>query len=435
MRVIAVAICILSSVSLAQGEEDWPNWRGPHFNGTASATDLPTTWSRTENIAWVADLPGVSAATPIVVGDHVYVSSCDLDRNVLMALCFDRHTGTKRWSRDISEGVRRDTRSTFAAPSPVSDGEVVVFFYGNGELVAFDVDGELMWRRNVVKDYGEFAFYWTFSTSPVLFDGKLILQVLQRDVAVEGRGTPNGNMSYLLALDPKTGNEIWKQARVSQARAESRESFATPMPYVSQGRKQLLVIGGDDLTAHDAATGKELWRWGTWNPQRITHWRHVPSPVIGEDVILVCAPKREPIYAIRDGGIGTRGDDAIAWTSEDRPAVSSDVPTPAFYDGDFFVLSDVRKSLSRVDPTTGEVIWQVKTPGRDKFEASPTVADDKVYIVNFIGDVVVLDAKTGELINNVSMDDPSENSIRSSVIVAGKQLLIRTNRKLYCIGT
>ena len=435
MRVIAVAICILSSVSLAQGEEDWPNWRGPHFNGTASATDLPTTWSRTENIAWVADLPGVSAATPIVVGDHVYVSSCDLDRNVLMALCFDRHTGTKRWSRDISEGVRRDTRSTFAAPSPVSDGEVVVFFYGNGELVAFDVDGELMWRRNVVKDYGEFAFYWTFSTSPVLFDGKLILQVLQRDVAVEGRGTPNGNMSYLLALDPKTGNEIWKQARVSQARAESRESFATPMPYVSQGRKQLLVIGGDDLTAHDAATGEELWRWGTWNPQRITHWRHVPSPVIGEDVILVCAPKREPIYAIRDGGIGTRGDDAIAWTSEDRPAVSSDVPTPAFYDGDFFVLSDVRKSLSRVDPTTGEVIWQVKTPGRDKFEASPTVADDKVYIVNFIGDVVVLDTKTGELINNVSMDDPSENSIRSSVIVAGKQLLIRTNRKLYCIGT
>ena len=435
MRVIAVAICILSSVSLAQGEEDWPNWRGPHFNGTASATDLPTTWSRTENIAWVADLPGVSAATPIVVGDHVYVSSCDLDRNVLMALCFDRHTGTKRWSRDISEGVRRDTRSTFAAPSPVSDGEVVVFFYGNGELVAFDVDGELMWRRNVVKDYGEFAFYWTFSTSPVLFDGKLILQVLQRDVAVEGRGTPNGNMSYLLALDPKTGNEIWKQARASQARAESRESFATPMPYVSQGRKQLLVIGGDDLTAHDAATGEELWRWGTWNPQRITHWRHVPSPVIGEDVILVCAPKREPIYAIRDGGIGTRGDDAIAWTSEDRPAVSSDVPTPAFYDGDFFVLSDVRKSLSRVDPTTGEVIWQVKTPGRDKFEASPTVADDKVYIVNFIGDVVVLDTKTGELINNVSMDDPSENSIRSSVIVAGKQLLIRTNRKLYCIGT
>ena len=115
--------------------------------------------------------------------------------------------------------------------------------------------------------------------------------------------------------------------------------------------------------------------------------------------------------------------------------MSSDVPTPAFYDGDFFVLSDVRKSLSRVDPTTGEVIWQVKTPGRDKFEASPTVADDKVYIVNFIGDVVVLDAKTGELINNVSMDDPSENSIRSSVIVAGKQLLIRTNRKLYCIGT
>ena len=84
--------------------------------------------------------------------------------------------------------------------------------------------------------------------------------------------------------------------------AESREAFTTPVPFVHNGRRELLVVGGDDLSGHDLETGKELWRWGTWNPTRIRHWRLVPSPVANEDVILACAPKRDPIYAIRTGG-------------------------------------------------------------------------------------------------------------------------------------
>jgi outer membrane protein assembly factor BamB len=240
-----------------------------------------------------------------------------------------------------------------------------------------------------------------------------------------------------LAIEPETGKTLWRHIRPSQAQAESREAFTTPIPFAGQGRKELLVIGGDDLTGHDPVTGKELWRWGTWNPSRIGHWRHVTSPVTSDDVMLVCAPKREPIYAIRAGGTGQLNDEAIAWISDgpDVRDVSSDVPTPAYYDGDFFVLSDVRKALCRVEPKTGKVKWCVRTPGYPKYEASPLAADGKVYLMNFVGDVVVVDAADGEIINVISMDEPSDEAIRSSVIAAHGQLFIRTDRTLYCVGS
>ncbi|MCA9213585.1 MAG: PQQ-binding-like beta-propeller repeat protein [Planctomycetales bacterium] len=432
---LLVSLCVICSVCQSAHGENWGQWRGPFFNGTTNETNLPTQWTRTENTAWVAELPGASAATPVVWGDRVFVSSVDAGRDKLVAICIDKKTGSEVWTRDISDTIRKDSRSTFSSPSPVTDGNVVIFFYGNGDLLAYDFDGDEKWRRNIQNDYGQFAFLWTFSTSPVLYDGKLFLQVLQRDVAVDGRGfRDRKNESYLVALDPASGEELWKHIRPSEAKMESREAFTTPMPFEFNGQKQLLVIGGDDLTSHDIDTGQELWRWGTWNPQRITHWRHVPSPIAGDGTVLVCAPKKDPVYAIKLGGTGTLGDEAVAWESSDNRIVSADVPTPAFYDGDFFVLSDVRNTIMRVNPKNGEVVWQARTPGRAKFEASPTVADGKIYTVNFVGDVVIFDAKTGDVINNISMDEASEDAIRSSIVVSDGQLFIRTNAKLYCIG-
>ena len=216
---------------------------------------------------------------------------------------------------------------------------------------------------------------------------------------------------------------------------ESREAFTTPIPHRVNGADQLLIIGGDALTGHAPDDGKELWRWETWNPSKIQHWRHVPSPVAGEGIILVCAPKRDPIYAIKTGGAGNLNDDFVAWISRDERAVSSDVPTPAFYDSDFFVLSDVRRTLCRVEPATGEVKWTIQTPGRSKYEASPLAADGKIYIVNFDGDVSVIDAADGTILNTISMDDPQgEDKVRASIVAAHGQLFIRTTRKLYCVA-
>lgn len=416
---------------------DWPQWRGPNFNGSTDETNLPTEWSQTENIAWVADLPGPSAATPVVSGDYVFVSSAELATGGLKALCFDRRTGELLWQHDVPGGVRLDNRSTYSSPSPATDGTRVFFFYGNGELVAFDFDGTKLWSRNIQEDFGPFAFNWTFASSPLLFEGRLYLQILQRDVPVNGRGfADRKNESYLLALRPETGETLWRHVRPSQAVAESREAYTTPIPFEYNGREELLVIGGDDLTGHDPATGKELWRWGTWNPTRIGHWRHVPSPVAGGGVILVCAPKRDPVYAIEAGGEGQLSDEWIAWTSKNVRPVSSDVPTPAFYDGDFFVLSDVRRILSRVEPKTGKVKWSVQTPRMTKYESSPLAADGKIYLMNHVAEVAVMSAEDGQVLNFIDMGVGSsrDEPVRSSIIAAYGQLFIRTNDKLYCVG-
>ena len=430
-------LILMMLVSTSTLADDWPHWRGPNFNGSSDETGLATHWSRTEGLAWTAILPGPSAATPVVHGRYLFVSSTDPDNGQLLALCFDAVTGHLKWEKEVSVGeVRRDNGSNFASCSPVTDGKMVVFFYGTGQLVAYGMEGNALWKRDIQEDYGEFAFLWTYASSPLIHDGRLYLQVLQRDVPVEGRGFEDQpNESYLLALVPETGESLWKVFRASEAVAESRESFSSPVVATVNGITQILVAGGDDVTGHDPATGEELWRWGTWNPSRIEHWRFVPSPVASTDVVLVCAPKKSPVYAVKGGGEGELDDDALAWTSKDRSVLTSDVPTPAFYGGDFFILSDLRKTLARVEPTTGEIKWSAPTPGSAKYEASPTVVDNKVYLINFVGDVVIYDATSGQELNTISMAEPADDPIRSTVVAANGRLYIRTNDHLYCVAS
>lgn len=428
---------LLLFVSLAMGAkaENWPQWRGPLFNGSSPEQNLPSAWSKTENIAWTAPLPGSGAATPVIWNDHVFISSTDPQNGAVVAMAFDRKSGRKLWQHKVSDGIQRDRRSNFAAPSPVTDGQRVIFFYSNGDLVAFDFSGKELWSRNIQKDYGAFAFLWTFSSSPLLFEDKLYLQVLQRDVPVDGRGRRDGpNDSYLLAMDPATGKTLWRHVRPSDAVAESREAFTTPIPYTYKGRTELLIVGGDCLTGHDPKTGREFWRWGTWNPTRIGHWRLVPSPVAGAGIVLACAPKGSPVYAVQAGGSGVLPDSAVVWTSRDSREVSSDVPTPLFYLGDFFVLSDLRKTLTRVEARTGRIKWTLETPGRSKYEASPTGADGKIYLMNFAGDVSVVDAERGKVLETIPMGEPGDDATRSTIAVSQGQLFIRTNEKLYCVG-
>ncbi len=430
------ALVLLSLVASPLCAENWPHWRGPHLNGSTSATNLPVNWTRTEGIAWKARLDGAAASTPIVWEDRVFLSGLDAEKDALQAMCFDRADGKLLWKHEVAEGTSQDDRSNFAAPSPVTDGESVCFFFSSGELVCYDFAGRQLWARNLQKDYGTFAFNWTFATSPTLFGGKLYMQVLQRDVPVRGRGfADRENQSYLLAMDPKTGQTLWRHVRPSDAVAESREAFSTLIPMKGPGRDELLVAGGDALTGHDPATGEELWRWDDLNPDKISHWRLVPSPVAGGGVVLICGPKMNPVYAVKAGLDGHLGDGDLAWVSQDVRAVNSDVPTPAFYDGDFFILSDLGKSLSRVAAATGEVKWTVPTPGRAKYEASPLAADGKIYVVDFQGEVAVIDARTGEVIHSVKMDEPDNREVvRSSIIAARGQLFIRTTRQLYCVG-
>lgn len=417
-----------AGVTLPLEAQDWPQWRGPNFDGSTTASNLPTTFSKTENVAWVVDVFGASAATPIVQGDTVFLSTEDRRTRSLDALALDFATGKVRWRQHVSQGAAHNERANYAGPSPATDGERVIFYYGNGALGAFSLDGKPLWATNV----GPFAFLWTYSTSPLLYGGRLYIQILQRNVPVGGRGSRDGrNVSYLLALDPASGKELWRAVRPSDAREESLEAFSSPVPHTHAGQTEILVAGGDCITGHNPATGGELWRWGNWNPSRIGHWRLVPSPVAGAGVALACAPKGGPVFAVKLGQRGYLTDSGLAWTSTERD-VSSDVSTPLFYKGRFYVLNSDKRVLACVDPASGKVLWQGRLESRAKIEASPTGADDKIYMISHRGEVFV--AAAGDefkVLHTTAMGDDDDRLIRSSIVASGSSLFVRTDSKLY----
>ena len=436
----------LLSLSFSALAGDWTNWRGPNYNGATTATGLPTKFSKTKNIAWKTALPGASAATPIVAGDRVFLTAAQIEdsgsgKGRLLAMCLDRKSGKILWERNAGSGYRPngdgadyrlDNRTNYASPSAVTDGEVVVFFFGNGDLIAYSLKGDLIWRRNIQKDYGDFTFQWTFAATPTLYEDKLYLPILQRDEQVKGRGNAN-NPSYILAMDPKNGKTLWKHVRPSDANKESLESFGTIIPH----NGELLIAGGDVLTGHDPETGKEHWRWGTWNPgHREQWWRLVPSPVVGDGVVLVCAPKKQPVYAITPGK-----KTKLAWKSEgqisnNKDVLTSDVCTPLFYEGKFFVVygEGRDKTMAACEPKTGRIHWTTNLESRKLVRCSPTAADGKIYLQNHGGEVYIIESKSGKILNRAEMGESGDDQTRSSIAIAGKQLFIRTNGLIYCVG-
>jgi len=410
-----LAATLLTTATTASAE-NWPQWRGPFFNGSTTETGLPTT---TNHIAWVTPLPGYSGATPAIWGDNVFVSSPDDAKNLLL-LCLDRRSGKIRWQKILGNGDFAKGHNNATSPSPITDGQRVWIMYATGLLAALDLNGNVLWKRDLAADYGKFALMWIYGSSPLLYRNNLYVQVLQRHPptykhALDDKPTRD---SYLLCLDPLTGKERWRHIRHTDAITESMEAYTTPIPHGDE----IILIGGDYITAHDAATGAERWRCGGLNPKHNGWWRVVPSPVIADDTIIACGPKRSPVLGIRNG--------KPAWEST---VATPDCCTPLFYKGNLFVLDGDRQLMACVDPKTGAVRWQGKldAPG-DVFRASPTGADDKVYCVSEKGTVFVLEA--GDRFQILSTFQIAEPPIRSSIAIAQGQLFLRTGKNLYCFG-
>jgi hypothetical protein len=195
-RFAAVFFLALHVTALA---EDWPQWRGPHFNGSSNEKGLPSKWSK-EDATWSVNLPGSSAATPVVQGDHVFVSTSDLSSKTLHALCLDRKTGRILWNVKTSERLQRDEKSNFASPSPVADGHRVFFFYGDGSLVAFDHSGKELWSRSITKDYGDFEMWvdWKITKagdSGIYLRGQPQVQIWDSDTTPGARDKDIGSGS------------------------------------------------------------------------------------------------------------------------------------------------------------------------------------------------------------------------------------------------
>jgi outer membrane protein assembly factor BamB len=442
---IAHKLLPLLALTSITNAADWPNWRGPNHDGSTAEKGLPSKITPGDAL-WKVTMPGPAASTPVVSGDKVFVSTTDAKAKKLLGLCLDRKTGKELWRRELGSGFSADERSNYANPSPVTDSRTVIFHFATGDTAAFDFTGKELWKRNLQQDYGTWAIQWTPASSPVITKDLAIFQVLQRDSSFEFGGQRKGvpgspNESYLLALDPATGKEKWKSIRPSDAVAESRESFSTPMPWSGGGREELLVSGGDCLSGHSLTDGKELWRTVSWNPEKIGHWRLVPGPVAGDGIILGCAPKRAPIYAVKAGATGTVTMDDMAWITgkdTDNEDVSSDVSTPLFYQGRFYVLNSDRKSLSCVEPKSGKLIWEHRVEGGAKIESSPTAGDGRIYFQDMRANVTIMAAgDEPKVVFSGSMADGAgeEKDVRSSIALAGGCAFVRTTRVLYCVGS
>ncbi len=422
---------LLFTASALFAADNWPQWRGPFMNGSNTTSDLPATWDDTTNVKWVTRMPGKSGATPIVWNDRIFASSVDEKTDALLAMCLRTTDGRILWQKDVGKNSYLP-RNTMATPSPVTDGKTVFFTYGTGRLIAFDFSGKKLWSRNLVDDYGPFSIQFGYSSTPLLYKDKLYIQVLQNDNPRRYRHLgikKTGKLeSYLLAVDPKTGKDIWRRIRLSNARDESLEAYSSPIPFTHNGREELLVFGADCLTGHDPETGKEIWRWEGFNERDNPRWRVVPSPLPGKGLIYVSAPKHDPFYAVKAGATGTVGMEQVAWKLErDSP----DAAMPLLYRGRLYVLNDDRRILSCLDPETGNRIWQERLDARAVFRAGLTGADGKVYAMNEAGEVFVFQAgDTFKLLHKRRMGrQPS----RAAIVAARGCLFIRTNDSLTCL--
>jgi len=450
MAVACVVIfAFLSVVGSLQAENNWPHWRGPRQNGLSDANNLPIKWSVTENILWKTRLPSWSAATPIIWGERVFIvspseskpgperapgqteegarsnrrqrqSSLDPGGSGILLLCISKKDGKILWERELDSSNELHRKQNDATPSPVTDGKHVWVVTGTGKVTAFTMDGRSVWKKDLQKDYGPFGHNWGYGSSPLLYKGSLIIEVLH--------GMKTDDPSYILSLNAETGKEQWHQERPTDAEMESPDAYTTPVLLECDGQTQIVISGGDYVTGHDFKTGKEIWRAAGLNPLKRRNYRVVASPVI-VDGIIYAPTRKKPLLALKIGGTGDITESHLVWKYEGSAA--PDVPSPVC-DGKYFYMVDDRGFVTCLDAKTGALVWGPEKTAEGIVSASPVLAAGKLYILNekAVTSIVSVGPKfallaTNELDGSYTLASPA---------VSGSQLFVRTSSHLYCIG-
>ncbi len=439
----AVLGCVLAvSAYSAEPSANWPQWRGPDHNGSSStAADLPVTWSATENVVWKVALPSWSAATPIIWEETVFITSAQEGFNdpvkygagrrrrgnarpesapqtKLYLHAVSRQDGSVMWSRETGDGNHIMRKQNMASPSPVTDGEHVWVMTGVGILTSFDFDGNQVWQRNFVKDYGTFGLNWGYASSPKLHDGRLYVQVLH--------GMKTDDPSYVMSIDAATGKNIWRVERPSDAIHESPDNYSTPILVPVDGKLQVVVSGADYVTGHDFGTGKELWRLGGFNPLNQRDYRTIASSIAIGDKVFTTSREGKPFVGFTAGGSGDLTGKSELWTNN----LGADVPTPTT-DGEIIYVVNDRGIAVALDPTTGDLVWERSRLEPGTYSSSPLLADGRIYATNEDGATVVM--KAGREFEILAVNKLDEYTLASPVAV-GDQIFIRTMEHLYCIA-
>ncbi len=410
-----------ASAALAQNSsttntDNWPQFRGPNGLGVSHDKRLPLTWTTDKNLLWKTELPGAGASSPIVVGDRVFVTCYsgygvpgqakgDISQLQRHLLCVNALNGTVVWKKDFpavlpeSPTVREHG---YAASTPAWDGERLYVFFGKSGVFAFDLDGKQLWKADV----GDKHHGWGSAASPVVYKDLLII-----NACIES--------DSLVALDKKTGKEKWRARGI-------KESWNTPLIVTTQnGTSELIVAILGKILAFNPETGVPL-----WNCDTDISWYMAPSVVAHNSVVSALGGRSGvAALAVRTGGKGDVTKTHRLWTS----TKGSNVSSPIAHNGHLYWMHDSLGIAYCSEIETGKIIYEVRVARAGQVYASPILADDKLYYLTRSGQTYVL--KAGPKYELLATNDLSDrSSFDASPAVADGRLYLRSNRFLYSVG-
>ena len=387
-----------------EGAGYWPRWRGPSGQGHVADTGYPDHWSDTENVIWRTRLSGRGNSSPIVWDDQIFLTTAQEGGRRLVVMSFSRDDGRLLWETEAPgtfvEHVHQ--KNTQASGTPTTDGERLFMSFGSRGLLALDLDGAILWHRDV----GRIANYHGSAGSPLLYDDKVIIYQDQR------------GGSFVAAFDAATGDPVWRVSR------DASVGWGSPVAIRVGDHDEVIVNSQRTVNAYDPATGEELWRCGGMT------FEVIPTPAVGAGLVFCASGRAGPTLAIRPGGRGDVTATHIAWrTSRGSPFV----PSPLVHGGYLYTINDMSSVVTCFEAASGEVMWQQRLgrPSRESFSASPVVVDGKIFFTNDGGQTFVV--RAGPEFELLHTNDIGAPTLASPALVDGRWY-VRTSRELIAIG-
>lgn len=391
-------------VAEGEGQDYWPNWRGPSGQGIVDGSGYPDTWSDTENVLWKASVPGIGHSSPIVWEDRIFLTTSYEDGRRMSVLAFGREDGEMVWEAEIPFVSREHIhqKNSHASATPVTDGALIFASFGQQGLVAVDFDGNLVWHNQVEN----LDNYHGSAGSPILYEDTVIIYQ-------DHRGD-----SFVAAFDKATGEIVWRRDR------EATTGWGTPIIIDTGERHELIVSSQAKVYSYDPATGEEYWTVSG------NLFEVIPTPVVGHGMVFASSGRAGPTFAIRPGGEGDVTDSHVAWKTQKG---SPFVPSPIIVGEYLYMMNDMMSIVTNYEAATGRLVYQGRLgrSSREGFSASPVAVDGKVFFTNDEGQTFVLEQ--GPEFKLLHVNELNARTLATPALVDGRWYF-RTDSELIAIG-
>ena len=372
-------------------------------------------------MAWKTPLTGRGCSTPVVVKGQLLLTAPVDGKDSLFS--YDLKTGAEKWRLVFgTETPGRGKRLGSGANSSVAtDGEYAVAYFKSGRVVGATVEGKKLWEINLQEKFGKTTLWWDQGSSPVLAGGNFVIAVMQ----TEGE-------SYLVSLAPKTGEVVWKTKRNIETQEETGDSYTTPNVEMIDGVETIISFGANELTGHDAKTGKLLWNCGGQNPEDKGKWRTIASAVYADGVVVIPHGRGDFSMGVKAGGSGEITDDRVLWR---KKVLSSDATTAVVHGDKVIQLADRGKKRGAViclEAKTGKELWSGQLPkSPSTYYASPIIVGSQICFAREDGAVFIAE------IGDEGMKEVAEHKIGEALIASpifeNGSLILRSPKHLWCI--